>query len=83
MSRWNGHDIEYVIEKGDDLCKMQNTNQLLSCTQLPRIFQVEHLLVLVNFVEDCYGIWNDSQEQNILLHQILNSYNCTGLLFLT
>ena len=85
VSRWNRHDIEYVIEKGDALYKMQNTNQLLSYTQLPRVVQVEHLLVPVNFLEDCYGIWNDSQQQNIInvTRQILNSYNCTGLLFLT
>ena len=37
---------------------------------------------LVNVMEDCYGIWDNSQEQNIinLTRQILNCYNCTGLL---
>ena len=74
-----------MIEKDDALYKIQNTNQLLLCTQLPRVVRVEHLLVPVNFLEDCYGIWNDSQEQKIinLTRRILNSYNCTGLLFLT
>ena len=64
---------------------MQNKNQLLSCTRLPRVVQVEHFLVPVNFLEDCYGIWSDIQEQNIisLTRQILNSYNCKGLLLLT
>ena len=51
---FNRDDIEYVIEKGDALYKMQNTNQLLSCTQLPRVVQLEHLLVPVNFLEDYY-----------------------------
>ena len=39
----------------------------------------------MNFLEDNYGFWNDSHEQNIinLTRQILNSRNCTGFLFLT
>ena len=74
-----------MIEKGDTLYKTQNTNQLLSCTPLPRVVQVEHLMVPVNVLENFYGIWNGSQEQKIinLTRQILNSYNCTVLLFLT
>ena len=69
-----------MIEKGDALYKLQNTDQLLSDTCLPRVVQVEHLQVSVNFVEDIYKFWNDSNEQNIisLTLQILNSLNCTG-----
>ena len=85
MSRWNRHDVEYVIEKGDALYKLQNTYQLFSSTCLQRVGQLERLQVSVNFVEDNYGFWNDSLEQNIinLTRQILNSHNFTGLLFLT
>ena len=74
-----------MIEKGDALYKLQNTDQSLSYTCLPRVVQVEHCQVSVNFVEDIYKFWNDSHEQNVisLTLQILNSLNCTGLLFLT
>ena len=54
VPRWNRHDVEY---EDDALYKMQNINQLLSCTQLSRVVQVEHLLVPINFLEDCYEIW--------------------------
>ena len=39
----------------------------------------------MNFVEDNFGFWNDSHEQNIinLTRHILNSQNITKLLFLT
>ena len=39
----------------------------------------------MSFLEDNYGFWTDSHEQNIinLTSQILNSHNCTGLLYLT
>ena len=81
VSRWNRHDKK----KGDALYKLQNTDQLIFCTCFSRVVQVEHLLVSVNLLEDNYGFWNDSHEQNIinLTRQILNSQNCTGLLFLT
>ena len=85
MSRWNRHDIECVIEKGDALYKLQNTVQLLFCTCLPRVVQVQHIQVWVNFLEGNYGFWNDSHEQSItnLTRHFLNSHNSTGLLFLT
>ena len=64
MSRWNRHDIEYAIEKSDPLHKLQNTDQLIYCTSsLPRVVQVEHLHVLMSFLEEIYGFWNDSQKK--------------------
>ena len=58
---------------------------LLSCTYLPRLVQAKHVQVSANFVEDNYGFWNDSHEQNIinLTRHISHSQNFTGLLFLT
>ena len=50
VSRWNRHDVDYVIEKGDALYKLRNTDQLFSCTCSPSVVQVEHLQVSVNFV---------------------------------
>ena len=55
VSRWNRHDTEYLTEKDDALYKLQNTDQLLSCTYLLRQVQVEHLQVSMNFLEDNYG----------------------------
>ena len=55
VSRWNRLDVEYLIEISDALYNLQNTDQLLSCTCLPRVVQVEHLQVSVNFLEDNYG----------------------------
>ena len=83
VPRWNRHDVKYVTEKGDALYKLQNTDQLLSCTYLLRVVQVEHLQVSVNFIEDNYGFWNDSHEQNIinLTRQILHIQIFTGLYF--
>ena len=64
---------------------MQNTDQLLSCTCLPRLVQVEHPQDSVNILEDNGGFRNDSHEQNIinLTCQILDNQNCARLLFLT
>ena len=56
------HDIEYAIEKGDALYKLQNTDQLLSCTCLPGIVQVEYHQFSVNFLEENYGFWEDSHK---------------------
>ena len=74
-----------MIEKDDALYKFQNTDQLLSCTCLPTVVQVEYLQVSVNFLEDNYRFWNDSHEQNIinLTRQILHGQDWTGLLFLS
>ena len=85
VPRWNRLDIEYVIEKSDALYKLQNADELLLCTCFPRVVKVEHLQVSVDFLKESYGLWSDSHEQNIinLTRQILNSLNCTGLLFLT
>ena len=58
VSRWNRHDVEYVIEKGDALYELQNTYQLLSCTCLPRVFQAEHLQVSMDLVDEYFNeLW--------------------------
>ena len=84
MSRWNRHDIEYAIEKGDPLYKLQNTDQLIYCTSsLPRVVQIEHLQVLMNFLEEIYGFWKDSHKKNIinLTRQILTVTIAQGFYF--
>ena len=42
-SQWNRQDIDYGLEKGDALYKLIHTDQLLSCTCLQKLVQVEHL----------------------------------------
>ena len=84
MSQWNRHDIEYAIEKGDPLYKLQNTDQLIYCTSsLPRVVQVEHFQVSMNFLEEIYGFWNDSHKKNIinLTRQILTVTIAQGFYF--
>ena len=84
MSQWNRHDIEYTIEKGDPLYKLQNTDQLIYCTSsLPRVVQVEHFQVSMNFLEEIYGFWNDSHKKNIinLTRQILTVTIAQGFYF--
>ena len=48
-----------MIEKGDALYKLQNTDDLLSCTCLLKVVQVEHFPFSVNFPQG-YGFLNDS-----------------------
>ena len=84
MSQWNRHDIEYTIEKGDPLYKLQNTDQLIYCTSsLPRVVQVEHFQVSMNFLEEIYGFWNDSHKKNTinLTRQILTVTIAQGFYF--
>ena len=74
-----------MIEKVYVLYIPQNADKLLFCTCLPRVVQLEHLQVSLNFLEDNYEFWKKSHKQNIinLTRQILNSYSFTGFLFLT
>lgn len=52
VSLWNKNDLEYIVEKGDELYKSQNTLRYLSCLELPRNVQVEHLQLPVVFKDN-------------------------------
>lgn len=56
VSRWDKTDIDYVIEKGDFLYKTQNTQNFLSCDELPRTVIVEHVESDIQFFENRSGI---------------------------
>ena len=87
VSRWN-NDLEYVVEKGDSLYKLQNTFCYLSCTDLPRIVQVEHLNVPVVFKENIYGTISNNfkdltseNSNNELYTSLCSGIDHDGILF--
>ena len=55
VSRWNINDLEYIVEKGDLLYKMQNTTQFLCCPELPRSVMVESVCLNINFCISQFG----------------------------
>ena len=54
---WSSEDLEYVIVKGDQLYKEQNTLTLLSCVDLPRIVDIENVKVTVTFLANILGVF--------------------------
>jgi len=55
-SFWNQNDLEYLIEQGDKLSKSQNTSLFLSCGELPRNVEAEHVTTNVDFLENRTGM---------------------------
>ena len=51
---WLSEDLEYVIVKGDQLYKEQNTLTLFSCVDLPGIIDIENVNITVTFLENVF-----------------------------
>ncbi|XP_057310977.1 uncharacterized protein LOC130648873 isoform X2 [Hydractinia symbiolongicarpus] len=65
VSRWTKNDINCVLEKGDNLYKLQNTTQFLTCTELPRTVSLEGVNMDVNFAHNCFGFFVTSSATSI------------------
>ncbi|XP_057309679.1 uncharacterized protein LOC130647739 [Hydractinia symbiolongicarpus] len=65
VSRWTKNDINCVLEKGDNLYKLQNTTQFLTCTELPRTVSLEGVNMDVNFDHNCFGFFVTSSATSI------------------
>ena len=57
---WPSEDLEYVIVKGDQLYKEQNTLTLLSCVDLPRIVDIENVKVTVTFLANVFCFFTEN-----------------------
>ena len=51
---WLSEDLEYVIVKGDQLYKEQNTLTLFSCVDLLGIIDIENVNITVTFLENVF-----------------------------
>ena len=56
--------LEYMAVTGYDLDKKENILQLLSCTDLPKIVDVENFQIPVTFLTNVFGFFTEIIEQN-------------------
>ena len=64
---WSSQDLGYVILKGDQLYKEQNTLILLPCVDLPRIVGIENVKVTVTFLANVFGFFTESFSLSYLI----------------
>ena len=79
---WNTHDLDYVLESGDQLYKRLNTNNILSVDDLPHNVVVERYALTTTLLENETGIMNIIGDLDFLEQSYLNvSDTGNGLIF--
>lgn len=82
VSTWNKKDLDYVIENGDRLYKLQNTSDFLSCPDLPRSLKICDVMVTVNFDINLFDFLSDSNSKLLLIRNLHSTLVFSGILFL-